>query len=113
MKKTELAKRIVEMDTEVRSLRMERSELEKELSEEKRKVEDLTGKCNERADRIGLVINILSGEASPESKSQVLRDLFLDQIKEIEERRGRENGPYQIHSSHLSDRVNSDTLAIF
>lgn len=82
-------------------------ELEKiksDLSKLEMKKKEILDLGNSKADFIKQILMILSGEAEVNSKYQVIRDVFNEQLKEYEERR---NPPayHQMQRNYPSDRI--------
>lgn len=88
------------------SLNKNIAELEQENKNITLKRDNILTECNRRADFIKQILMIVSGEAESNSKYQVIRDMFLEQIKEIESMR---NPPiYNQHINFLSENINED-----
>lgn len=96
-----------------------------EINRLKKEIEDLGSKqnslesykrnlisiANAKADFLRKILEILLGKAQPTSKYEVIRDFFLEQIKEIESEneisdlnKKRNNHSY-FHVKHLSERI--------
>ena len=110
MKKIELENKLKRIDElkqkyyfETINLQQELKKIKQEIEKEKRDTKEAVYQCNQRADMIKLIIQILSGEANTDSKSQILRDMFLDEIKMIEEDRKKVPSHYT-HITRLSNR---------
>ena len=79
--------------------------LESETKDLKQQKEQITEQCNQRADFIKQILNIILGEAESNSKYQVIRDMFLEQIKGIE---SIPEGIPMYKIGYPSNRVNED-----
>lgn len=113
MDKKQLKKQLKEKEEQRSKLYYENISLVKNISELEKENKDLVlrrdnilTECNQRADFIKQILMIVLGEAEVNSKYQVIRDMFLEQIKEIEDHR---NPPiYQQHRNFPSNRLNED-----
>lgn len=109
--------RVIEGDHKlILARREEVDELKNKLSEMekiKERAKRILFECNLRADMLNHIMNILMGEANPKSKYEVLRDIFLGQIKEHEKNRKL---PVQniyhdpLYPSHLNQRILNEVL---
>lgn len=52
----------------------------------------LVSQCNQRAIKIRQILNIISGEAKPESKYEVIRDMFLIELNELSREMNEDEG---------------------
>lgn len=86
----------------------------RELNEENSKLntnqERLLIECNQRAELIKNILTIILGEAESESKYQVIRDLFLEQVKKHEEYKKNYNPHLNYGQGHLSDKIDERSL---
>ena len=116
MNKTELELRCEDLQRAVDktyndnlSLDRQISELESETDSLKQKIKRIIEAGNSKADFIKQILIILVGEAEINSKYQVIRDMFLEQIKEIEESRNYKPHCYS-PNSYPSDKIYEDRL---
>ena len=94
--KKELEKKLEESTEMQNKLYYEKVAVEKELKELKSdmsklemKKDEILAIGNSKAEFIKQILRILTGEAEVNSKYQVIRDMFSEEIKELEERRNQ------------------------
>ncbi len=119
MIKKDLEKRYKEMKELNQTKYYEIDRLEKEIQDLKRTQDslefnkrNLVAAANARADLIKQILNIILGEAQPICKYEVIRDFFLEQIKERDSLNKNKfnNGYYDNNKTYLSDRMNEEGL---
>lgn len=80
--------------------------LELDIDSLKRQKESILREGNQRADLLKNILSIIFGDAQPLSKFEVIRDLFLPQIKQHQEMNSRNyNQTYNYKLNFLSERI--------
>lgn len=93
-------------DIKIRGLEKVQREKDYEIQELKNKVEKLVNHVNIRASVLKNIVNILSGEASVQSKLEVIKDIFREELEEI----GKQERGGKRYRTYVSDEVDENNL---
>lgn len=92
------------------NLEKDKEKLEKDLDSLKSKIKNLIDLANSKADFILNILKIISGEAKPISKYEVIRDMFSAQLKSMKEK-PVSNMVYN-NEVYASDKINDFEYSI-